>query len=147
MPCGVMVWVMVSQPFASHLRAFTKNFLVVFPSVHGVAASYAIRNTRDCVLNADFNKFFGIALMLDGLFWDSGVGQISQQEYAILQKTAAGKALIAAFGLTNIAVLARGMMGGTRYGQRRFSHAANPGSLKILCYNLLYTGLLYRILY
>lgn len=47
--------------------------------------------------------------MLDGLFWGSGVGRTSQQEYANLQKTAAGKGIIAAFSLTNIAVPARGI--------------------------------------
>ncbi|KAL9485439.1 hypothetical protein ACSS6W_004228 [Trichoderma asperelloides] len=80
-----------------------------YPSVHGVAASHVIRNNRDSVLNTDSNKFFSIALMLDGLFWGSGVGQTSQQEFASLQKTAAGKKLIAAFGLTNIPVPARGI--------------------------------------
>ena len=47
--------------------------------------------------------------MLDGLFWGSGVGRTSQQEYTNLQKTAAGKGMIAAFGLTDIAVPARGI--------------------------------------
>jgi hypothetical protein len=47
--------------------------------------------------------------MFDGLFWGSGVGQTSQQEYASLQKTAAGKGIIAAFGLVNIAVPGRGI--------------------------------------
>lgn len=92
-------------------QVFT-NFILIastYPSVHGVAASHVIRNNRDSVLNTDSNKFFSIALMLDGLFWGSGVGQTSQQEYASLQKTAAGKKLIAAFGLTNIPVPARGI--------------------------------------
>ncbi|KAL7940317.1 hypothetical protein V8C42DRAFT_337834 [Trichoderma barbatum] len=83
--------------------------LYYFPSVHGFAASHAIRNTRDAVFNVDSHKFFGFALMLDGLFWSSGAGQTSQQEYARLQITAAGKRIIAAFGLTNIAVSARGI--------------------------------------
>ncbi|KAL6890678.1 hypothetical protein GGI43DRAFT_415465 [Trichoderma evansii] len=76
---------------------------------HGFAASHAIRNTQDAVYNADSNKFYAFALMFDGLFWGSGVGQTSQQEYASLQKTAAGKRIISAFGLANIAVPARGI--------------------------------------
>lgn len=47
--------------------------------------------------------------MFDGLFWGSGVGRTSQQEYAGLQKTAVGREIISAFGLTNIAVPARGI--------------------------------------
>lgn len=75
----------------------------------GYAASHAMRFERDSVYNPDSHKFFSIAHLFDNLFWASGVGQTSQQEYASLQKTAAGKALIAAFGLTNIAVPARGV--------------------------------------
>ncbi|KAL7916708.1 hypothetical protein GGI35DRAFT_485837 [Trichoderma velutinum] len=76
---------------------------------YGFAASHDMRYNRLSVWNPDSNKFFSFAQMFDGLFWGSGVGQTSQQEYASLQKTAAGKALIAAFGLTNIAVPARGI--------------------------------------
>ncbi|KAL6691301.1 hypothetical protein J3F84DRAFT_387292 [Trichoderma pleuroticola] len=76
---------------------------------YGYAAAHAMRNNRDSVFNPDSHKFYSFAQMFDGLFWGSGVGQTSQQEYASLQKTAAGKAIIAAFGLTNIAVPARGI--------------------------------------
>ncbi|RFU75629.1 hypothetical protein TARUN_6616 [Trichoderma arundinaceum] len=77
-------------------------------SSHGFAASHAIRNTIEAVSNADSLKYFAIALGSDNLYWGSGVGQTSQQEYARLQKTAAGKGVITAFGLSNIAVPARG---------------------------------------
>ncbi|KAL7904297.1 hypothetical protein GGI35DRAFT_489880 [Trichoderma velutinum] len=80
-----------------------------YSPAYGYAASHAMRNNRFSIRNPDSNKFFSFAQMLDGLFWGSGVGQTSQQEYASLQKTAAGKAIIAAFGLTNIAVPARGI--------------------------------------
>lgn len=76
---------------------------------YGYAAAHAFRFHRDSLYNPDSHKFFSIAHLFDNLFWASGVGQTSQQEYASLQKTAAGKALIAAFGLTNIAVPARGI--------------------------------------
>ncbi|KAK4064137.1 uncharacterized protein Triagg1_9116 [Trichoderma aggressivum f. europaeum] len=76
---------------------------------YGYAASHAMRNDRHSIFNPDSHKFYNFAQLLDGLFWGSGVGQTSQQEYASLQKTAAGRALIAAFGLTNIAVPARGV--------------------------------------
>ncbi|KAL7904496.1 hypothetical protein GGI35DRAFT_484409 [Trichoderma velutinum] len=76
---------------------------------YGYDASYAIRNNQFSIFNPDSQKFFSFAQMFDGLFWGSGVGRTSQQEYASLQKTAAGKAIIAAFGLTNIAVPARGI--------------------------------------
>ncbi|PNP58355.1 hypothetical protein THARTR1_01870 [Trichoderma harzianum] len=76
---------------------------------YGYAAAHAMRNNRDSVFNPDSHKFYSFAQMFDNLFWGSGVGQTSQQEYASLQKTAAGKAIIATFGLTNIAVPARGI--------------------------------------
>ncbi|KAL7940510.1 hypothetical protein V8C42DRAFT_337325 [Trichoderma barbatum] len=85
------------------------NFVTSHPSAHGFAASHAMRNTRDSMWIPDSNKLFAFALMLDGLFWGSGVGQTSQQEYTRLQKTTTGKGIIAAFGLANIAVPARGI--------------------------------------
>ncbi|KAL7943368.1 hypothetical protein V8C42DRAFT_105300 [Trichoderma barbatum] len=88
---------------------WTRGFVTTYPSAHGFAASHAMRNTRDSMWIPDSNKFFAFALMFDGLFWGSGVGQTSQQEYTRLQKTAAGKGIIAAFGLTNTAVPARGI--------------------------------------
>ncbi|KAL7903680.1 hypothetical protein GGI35DRAFT_472917 [Trichoderma velutinum] len=81
----------------------------VNPVAHGFAASHVMRNNRNSIWNPDSNKLFAFAQMFDGLFWGSGVGQTSQQEYASLLKTAAGREIIAAFGLTNIAVPARGI--------------------------------------
>ncbi|KAL7904495.1 hypothetical protein GGI35DRAFT_198201 [Trichoderma velutinum] len=89
---------------------------IVGRMAHGFAASHAMRNDRYAVFNPDSRKFFSFAQMFDGLFWGSGVGQTSQQEYASLQKTAAGKAIIAAFGLTNIAVPARGISWAPAFG-------------------------------
>ncbi|KAH0493762.1 hypothetical protein TgHK011_000413 [Trichoderma gracile] len=94
---------------AMYSQALWSGGGVLKPSTHGFTASHALRNTRAGLFNADSNKFFGFAFMLDGLFWGSGVGRTSQQEYANLQTTAAGKRIIAAFGLTNIAVPARGI--------------------------------------
>ncbi|UKZ81828.1 hypothetical protein TrVFT333_009604 [Trichoderma virens FT-333] len=61
------------------------------PSPHGFAAVHAIRNTRDVLYNPDAHKFFTFSLILDNLFWASGVGQTPQQEYTSLQKTAAAR--------------------------------------------------------
>ncbi|KAL6871683.1 hypothetical protein HDV57DRAFT_524735 [Trichoderma longibrachiatum] len=94
---------------ALYSQALWSGGVVLNPTTHGFAASHALRNTKSSLFNADSNKFFAFSFMLDGLFWGSGVGRTSQQEYADLQKTAAGKAIIAAFGLTNIAVPARGI--------------------------------------
>ncbi|EGR44984.1 uncharacterized protein TRIREDRAFT_123914 [Trichoderma reesei QM6a] len=90
-------------------QALWSGGAVSSPRIHGFAASHAIRNTKSSLWNADSGKFYAFSFMLDGLFWGSGVGRTSQQEYANLQKTAAGKKIIAAFGLTNIAVPARGI--------------------------------------
>ncbi|RFU75093.1 hypothetical protein TARUN_7148 [Trichoderma arundinaceum] len=86
---------------------WTFGFVGGSPSAHSFTASHAMRNTRDAIFNPDSNKFFAFALMFDGLFWGSGVGQTSQQEYTSLQKTVAGKKIIAAFGLDIFLVPAR----------------------------------------
>ncbi|KAL7954570.1 hypothetical protein V8C34DRAFT_317206 [Trichoderma compactum] len=76
---------------------------------YGNAASHAMRNSRYSMYNPDSHQLYSLAQLFDGLFWGSGIGQTSQQEYASLHKTAAGRAIIAAFGLTNMAVPARGI--------------------------------------
>ncbi|KAM0248507.1 hypothetical protein ACHAQJ_009444 [Trichoderma viride] len=93
---------------------------------HGFAASHAIRNTQDAIFNPDSNKFYAFALMFDSLFWGSGVGQTSQQEYTSLQKTAAGKGIIAAFGLDNITVPARGINWVSGWAPPNMEEAASP---------------------
>lgn len=92
-----------------YLGTYTKLSHAAYEMQYGYAATHAFRFHRNSLYNPDSHKFFSIGLLFDNLFWASGVGQTSQQEYASLQKTAAGKALIAAFGLTNIAVPARGI--------------------------------------
>ncbi|KAL6796247.1 hypothetical protein GGI42DRAFT_97136 [Trichoderma sp. SZMC 28013] len=99
--------------------------------VYGYAASHALRNNRHSLFNPDSHKFYNFAQMFDGLFWSSGVGKTSQQEYASLQKTAAGRALIATFGLTNIAVPARGVNWAAAAGWVPPSPANSPGIVGI----------------